>query len=259
MQCKTQVIAQDFLAATLIRATAPRLQARYLLCGEPSLGNAVRSLAQFAEHELDARVAVFIADACGVLYALQGQHHELDDQDSCQNTSQMLVESLRDTLHDMEDWLESRAKETKPKLLRLPIQSVERWPLPMTRSTILVASQTWTGRGWILFHMCKLKILNAFINASVPGPLQGTSEQAEIDLRPSTDFLLSLLPPLIGIVDKHGQLQPLPQLHDTGLLIAQYPLWLIGATQHAPEQAKAEASSLLRFVEEQRSISAKAC
>lgn len=258
---------QDQQIIMLIRAAAPRILARHILCREHILGRTVRLLAEFAQDSFESRITRFIADACDVLNLLKREQNELEGEHVRRTQSVAdLTELLYNLLQEMEAWLEQHGTSTKPRRVSLRLLQNTDWPLPSARTTVLVFDNIRAARGWILFHMCCIRSFDVLVESQtaylpyagrdhLPTARQSTPRiwQSRASLNESSHFLLDIAPFLIGLTDKDGNETTSP-LHDTGLLIVQYPLWTIEQSSFVPVDAKLEASVLLSFIEKQRSV-----
>ncbi|KAK0305658.1 hypothetical protein LTR29_008448 [Friedmanniomyces endolithicus] len=139
-------------------------------------------------------------------------------------------------------------------------------------ATILICTQNWMARAWTLIHMCYVRISETLLGLQLPdeavhpnddhdggGMVVGpgaTKLRLRARLDTSSRFLLDLTPFLMGLTDESGSasMTPTPVLQDSGLLIVQYPLWMILQARFVTPAAKTEAAMLLGFIDEQRRV-----
>ncbi|KAK0773044.1 hypothetical protein LTR91_023157 [Friedmanniomyces endolithicus] len=260
----------------LARFAARRVQARQLLyVRESLLGASHRTATHLAENPLDIRILRFVADACDAMRVLEVEQTKWMRRDA--GTSDPPEAGVLLTLlRGMEDWLEKCNTTTLPRPTRVPlhIPSALKWPLPRTAmaTTILIYSQDWMARAWTLIHMCYVRISETLLGLQPPdeavhrndehdggGMVVGpgaTKLRLRARLDTSSRLLLDLTPFLMGLTDENGSasMTPTPVLQDSGLLIVQYPLWMLLQARFVAPAAKTEAAVLLSFIDEQRRV-----
>ena len=242
----------------LMRAAAPRIQARQLLCDSPDLSGDIRSFAMSAEHQLSVHVAKFVADACDIMHVVKVHQKNLAKGLANPQPLAELSHKLFKLLSETQLWFEQDSTP-RPRSVALHSQQDVYWSLPTARATILVSDHTWVARDWVLFHMCCIKISDILLDISMDYLRQTIDEDIQSHLATliaSSRFLLDMMPFVMGIANENGAISA-PVLCDIGLLIAHYPLLVLTRSKHLPSDAKLEASTLLTFIEAQRNIVTK--
>lgn len=253
-----------------MQAASPRIQARLLLHNQPNLVMAVRHLTLSCERVFDRRTSLFLADICELLSRLEPKP---DDICTSENIPSQSLSQLIQILGDMEDWLKG-CTESKMQTVRadqispLAAKLHPAWSLPIRWSRMLVMENSWAARNLILFHMGKIKVLDTLMGYStqqhdIDGmfeyptkPVLVSSEQWICDgLHNSSRTIFDLVPYVIGLIDKSGKMNMSLSLHDLGLLVIQYPLWMLQQATFVPSDAKTDATTLLAYFRRQRSLS----
>jgi len=260
----------------LARFAARRVQARQLLyVRESLLDTDDRTSTHLAGDPLEICILRFVADACDAMRALEVRQTMWMRREAGA-LEPPETDVLLTLLRGMEDWLKDCSATTLPRLTRVPLQipSTLKWPLPRTAmaATILICTQNWMARAWTLIHMCYVRISETLLGLQLPdeavhpnddhdggGMVVGpgaTKLRLRARLDTSSRFLLDLTPFLMGLTDESGSasMTPTPVLQDSGLLIVQYPLWMILQARFVTPAAKTEAAMLLGFIDEQRRV-----
>ncbi|KAK3670071.1 hypothetical protein LTR78_010011 [Recurvomyces mirabilis] len=241
------------------RIAAPRILARQLLCGLPSMTRKGRHETMLGTTVLDRRVAKLVNESCDLLYMLKGGLYDSAVARASDEGQAMAMRRLCSVLVDTQRWLDSDKHVSR--LWRVEGHGLEDQasPLVSARPSILVSGQIWVIRDWILYHMSRIKIFEAIIDKSRTGwsdvasrHFSNTQTCLE-EICSGCNFLLDTMPFLIGSVDVHGAATGLP-LNDTGLLIAHYPLWLIEGCKYASPDSLHSAKALLGYIQAQRSL-----
>ncbi|KAK3070251.1 hypothetical protein LTR53_010792 [Teratosphaeriaceae sp. CCFEE 6253] len=249
--------ASDAFSSTLLRAASPRIQARQLLNVGPSIATSIRSMMRSIGGPLDNRLADSVADACEMTRSL--------GEEMAWSAGAVSAESLASALHGllmgMEGWLEDSNAIPIPRRTHVSPEQTAMWPFKYLGLTILTSDQIWVARSWIIIHMCYIRTADALLAYTERCLLQDHAKQLPPSksllerVATSADLLLSMTPSLIGLTDDDdGFVRPTPALNDTGLLIVQYPLWMIRQSASSSPEAKEQACMLLSFIEERRSI-----
>lgn len=251
------------------RAAYPRLQARQLLCGLPSFDKSIGYLEMLGDNALDRCVATFVSEACDGMYSLKGMLDRVIEEqataaDLIQHSSE-LYRLLQETAYTLEH--DTSLPNMREIAVPLPLHPY--WPDSFVRSRILVSERFWIARDWILFHMCRIKILDLLLDvedhclrhyAAVSSwtlPHWALDKQLALSrLNESCQILLDIMPFLMGLTNNHGQ-KTHAHFRDTGLLIAHYPLWTIKQSKNVWYETRQDVEVLLRFFETYRSIAGR--
>ena len=249
-----------------MRAAAPRIQARQLLCIEAGLSESIRSLASVADNSIDLQIAHFVADASDMMRVLAAKRTSLARGEADMTSIDDLTRMMYSLAHETGVRLDHC--NTLPRLRRVALSRhpTTEWPASATRTTVLVSDSIWATRIWITYHMCHLTIMDRLLQSQGHGMspdchedgLDATTSGLHTPsllsaLNASIDYLLDVVPFLTGLIDIYGK-PGVGQPNDTGLLIAQYPLWTIEHSLSAKQNAKHEASQLQRFIVRQRRL-----
>ncbi|OQO02787.1 hypothetical protein B0A48_11069 [Cryoendolithus antarcticus] len=88
----------------LIRAAAPRIQARQLLCIDADLSDCIRSCAQISQDLTDVRVANFICDVCHELRFLKTAQVRQNAASICTRSVEDVIRRLQDLVFTEESY-----------------------------------------------------------------------------------------------------------------------------------------------------------
>ncbi|KAK3067901.1 hypothetical protein LTR53_014943 [Teratosphaeriaceae sp. CCFEE 6253] len=256
--CTAILVLDSFEVSVRVQALA---QSHADVCEAPvhetSDAFSIRSMIRSIGGPLDNRLADFVADACEMTRSL--------GEEMAWSAGAVSAESLASALHGllmgMEGWLEDSNAIPIPRRTHVSPEQTAMWPFKYLGLTILTSDQIWVARSWIIIHMCYIRIADALLAYTERCLLQDHAKQLPTSksllerVATSADLLLSMTPPLIGLTDDDdGFVRPTPALNDTGLLIVQYPLWMIRQSTSSSSEAKGQACMLLSFIEERRSI-----
>ncbi|KAK4553041.1 hypothetical protein LTR86_009965 [Recurvomyces mirabilis] len=238
------------------RIAAPRILARQLLCGLPSMTRKGRHEPMLGTTILDRRVAKLVNESCDLLHMLKAELYGTVTLRATDEGRAIAMRQLCAMLVDTQHWLDSDKHVSR--LWRVETRGLkdQNSPLVFARPSILVSGQIWVIRDWVLYHMSRIKILEAMVAEDRVAWRDAAFTKTQTclgEISSSCDFLLDTMPFLIGIVDIEGAATGQP-LNDTGLLIAHYPLWLIEGCKYASPDALHSAKALLGYIQAQRSL-----
>lgn len=249
IEMQTSFGASDHHITRLARAAAPRVLARQVVSGLPSFIKDVEDYATSTTHPQDLRVSAFVGNVCDKLYTLRLER--------AQQSVACVAASLLDQLTATLSYLQQCDVSFQMERVQLQGGELPAWPCGSSGSAVLVADRLWVARNWILFHMCRMKVLDALLNISGPvkdAPFIGDTRDYLLELAESSSFLLDALPFTMGLVDREGHVRDQLLLHDLGVMVAHYPLWTILLCDKCPPNDKTVAAAMMRYIDEQRSI-----
>jgi hypothetical protein len=240
---------------------APRLLGRRLLSEPDPFRKKLWDPVALGTQPMDLQIAAFVNDACDLLDQLAAAEHDisLNRPSECHSTAKR----LRGLLADVDSWLDcvpsaSRLSESATHLVQHELLQ-----LGVKQRRLLTSGRNWITRDWVLYHMCRVKVLSALSRHSQQYQrdlCHRTRSDApqynklDIDgINESCESLLGIVPGLIWRT-YHGTTSERLELNDIGLLISQYPLLLVKDCEYVSALTNTEARTLLEFVDKARGI-----
>lgn len=248
LKLRSQMTTHSWPGLNLGRVAGPRLLARQLLCKVPPLYKDLSTKALLGPHEFDRIIAHFVNETCELLYCHSRTTTSGVPEQSCPESLSGLLQRTETELDD---------QSTIPRLYELSVDLAKHYPF-CTTPKVFVTNTVWVARDWILFHMARLRILDVLSDLSIQvqkdgRPCEGIQCSYLSGLSESCEFLLGTVPWVVGAITDDGNVAN-DRLCDTGLLIAQYPLWLVRDCTNAPRDAIEAAISTLEYIDRQRCI-----
>ncbi|EMC94884.1 hypothetical protein BAUCODRAFT_565716 [Baudoinia panamericana UAMH 10762] len=231
------------------RVAAPRILGRQLLCRLPSLSRDMRHLTMLGAHPFNVRVGDFVNEACDVLYLPdeRSSHASLEGAVSDHDDRERRAFTL---LEETEAWLSEEPTVPRPDRVQLQPHGILPWPFFSAKGAVRVHTNAWVIRDWVIYHMCRIRILEAVVAADLGDTLTHLARIHE-----SCSFLLETVPILVGALKEDSIVYEF-RINDIGIMVAQYPLWLIRDSRNAPDDARQAAAQMLAHIAAQRGIEA---
>lgn len=216
--------------------------------------------------DLDQYIVDLVNNTCRLLYS--ANYTALRTNGTCEPPQRRLnlLQELGRLLKDAQSRFEHDSAVPPPRDIPLILAASTLPSLVSAMPSVLVSPHKWIMRNWILYHMCRVRILDVLIqhsshaagSAQAEGiPTGGKASQTLLSLlsgvNTSSSFLLKCTPFLLGIVTAAGTVSNC-LLNDTGLLIAQYPLWMVLDSANTGLHLRDAARRFLEYIDRERNI-----
>lgn len=240
------------------QVAGPRILGRQLLCKLPPLCEHIPAYEILGPRALDQHTMNFVNRACGLLYLANNKEMKAKEPETPVQRPSNMAYALGKLLEDAQSWFDDNPAITVPHEVNIVSTQPQMKQAMPNLPTVLVSPQKWIIRNWILYHMGRIRILDELIdNWSHIAACSQFGKRSTLswvhDVNTSAAFLLKCIPFLMGLVDINGVLSSSP-LNDTGLLIAQYPLWMVLDCGNTYSDLKYTATQSLEYIDQRRNI-----